>query len=74
MVLDATVFRDCRPLRAMLLPTAFISTSLFGGQFQSSVEEATCQEQLSQVRHLVSVGSRAVQGSSAPQASQQSQK
>ncbi len=75
MILDASVFRDCRLLRATLLSTPFVGSSLFGGQFQSSVEEATLnQEKLSQVRRLASSGSKAVQGTSGPKAPQQSQK
>ncbi len=75
MILDASVFRDCRPLRATLLSTPFVGSSLFGGQFQSSVEEVThSQEKLSQVRRFASAGSRAVQGTSGPRALQQSQK
>ncbi len=50
-------------------------SSLFGGQFQSSVKEATCsQEKLSQVRRLASLGSRVAQGTSGSRAAQQSQK
>ncbi len=75
MILDASSFRDCRPLRATLLSTPFVGSSLFGGQFQSSVEEATrSQEKLTQVRRLASSGSRAAQGTSDPRATQQSQK
>ncbi len=74
MVLDVFAFHDCRPLRATLLSTPFVGTSLFGGQFQSSVEDAThIQGQLSQVRHLASVGSWAAQGTLGPRPSQQSQ-
>ncbi len=36
MVLDASAFHDCRPLRATLLSTPFVGTMFFGGQFQSS--------------------------------------
>ncbi len=75
MILDASAFRDCWPLRATLLSTPFVGSSLFGGQFQSSVEEATCsQEKLSQVRWLLSAGSRAAQGTSGSRVTQQSQK
>ncbi len=75
MILDASAFRDCRPLRATLLSTPFVGSSLFGGQFQSSVKEAThSQENLTQVRRLASSGSRATQGTSGPRATQQSQK
>ncbi len=42
MILNASTFRDCKPLRATLLSTPFVGSSLFGGQFQSSVKEATC--------------------------------
>ena len=44
MILDASTFHDCKPLRATLLSTPFVSTLPFGGQFQSSVEEATCSQ------------------------------
>ncbi len=75
MILDASAFRDCRPLRATLFATPYVGTSLFGGQFQSSVEEATrSQEKLTQVRRLASSGSRAAQGTSGPRAPVQSQK
>ncbi len=75
MILDASAFRDCRPLRATLLSTPFVGSSLFGGQFQSSVEEAThSQEKLTQVRRIASSGSRATQGTSGPRATQQSHK
>ncbi len=51
MILDASAFRDCRPPRATLLSTPFVGSLLFGGQFQSSVEEATrSQEKFTQVR------------------------
>ncbi len=74
IVLDSSAFPNCWPLRAMLQSTPFVGTSLFGKQFQSSVEEAMrSQEQLSQVRQLASAGSKAPQGSLAPRASQQSQ-
>ena len=39
MILDAPTFRDCRPFRVTLQSTPFVGSSLFGGQFQSSVEE-----------------------------------
>ena len=69
MILDASAFRDCQPLRATLLSTPFVGSSLFCGQFQSSVEEAMrSQEKLSQVRHLASAGSRAAQGTSGSRA------
>ena len=68
MILDASAFRDCRPLRATLLSTPFVGSSLFGGQFQSSVEKLT------QVKQLASSGSRVAQGISGPRATQQSQK
>ena len=75
MILDASAFQDCRPLRATLLFTPFVGSSLFGGQYQSSVEEATrSQEKLSQVRRLASVCSRAAQGTSGSRVPQQSQK
>ncbi len=75
MILDASAFRDSRPLRATLLSTPFVGSSLFGGQFQSSVEEATCsQEKLTQVKRSASSGSRAAQGTSGPRATHQSQK
>ncbi len=75
MILDALPFRDCWPLRATLLSTPFVDSSLFGGQFQSSVEEATrSQEKLSQVRRLASASSRSAQGTSGSRATQQSQK
>ncbi len=75
MILDASAFRDCQPLRATLLSTPFVGSSLFGGQFQSSVEEATrSQKKLSQVRQLASVGSIGAQGTSGSRAPQQSQK
>ena len=75
MILAASAFRDCRPLRATLMSTPFVGSSLFGGQFQSSFEEATCsQEKLTQVRRLAPAGSRAAQGTSGPRASLQSQK
>ncbi len=75
MILNASTFRDCQPLWATLLSTPFVGSSLFGGQFQSSVEEATrSQEKLTQVRQLASSGSQAAQGTSGPRATQQSQK
>ncbi len=75
MILDASAFRDCRTLRATLLSTPFVGSSLFGGQFQSSLEEATSgQEKLSQVRRLASADSRAAQATSGFRAPQQSQK
>ncbi len=75
MILDSSAFRDYRPLRATLLSTLFVGSSLFGGQFQSSVEEATrSQEKLTQVRRLASSGSWAAQGTSGPGVTQQSQK
>ena len=75
MILDASMFRDCRPLRATLLSTPFVGSSLFGGQFQSSVEEATrSKEKFTQVRRLASAGSRAPQGTSGSRAPPQSQK
>ncbi len=75
LVVDASAFRDCRDLRSSLLATPFVGSSLFGGQFMSSVEAATrSQEQLSQARRLASAGSRAAQGSQAPKLAQQSQK
>ncbi len=37
MVFDASMFWDCGPRWATLLSTPFVGTSLFGGQFQSSV-------------------------------------
>ncbi len=66
MALDASAFRDCHPLRVMLLPTILVGTSIFGGQFLSSNEEEVMrsQEQLNQVRRLASADSRAAQGSS----------
>ncbi len=74
MDVDAFTYRDCQPLWAMLLSTP-VGASLFGEQFQSSVEEAMHrQEQLSQVRCLISVGSKAAEGSPPPRVSQQSQK
>ncbi len=33
MILNASVFRDCQPLRASLLATPFVGSLLFGGQF-----------------------------------------
>ncbi len=75
MILDASAFRDCRPLRVTLLATPFVGSSLFSGQFQSSVEEAThSQEKLRQVRRLASAGSKAAQGSSSSRAPPQSKK
>ncbi len=75
MILDASAFRDCRPLRAILLSTPFVGSSLFGGQFQSSVEKAMrSQEKLTQVRQLASAGSRAAQGTSGSRVPPQSQK
>ena len=75
MVLDASAFRDCRPLMATLLSTPFIGSLLFGGQFQSSVDEAMhSREKLTQVRWLASSGSRAAQGTSGSRAPTQSQK
>ncbi len=75
MILDASAFRDCRPLRATLLSTPSVGSSLFGGQFQTSVKEATrSQEKLSQVRQLASAASRAARGTSGSRAHQQSQK
>ncbi len=75
MILDASLFRDCTPLRATLLSTPFVGSSLFGGQFQSSLEEATSsQEKLTQVRLLASSGSRAAQGTSGSRVPPQSQK
>ncbi len=75
MILDTSAYQDCMPLRATLLSTPFVGSSLFGGQFQSSVEGAMhSQEKLSQVRRLASAGSRAAQGTSGSRALQQSQK
>ncbi len=75
MILDASTFRDCRPLRATLLSTPFVGSSLFGGQFQSSVGEAmSSKETLTQVRRLASSGSLAAQGTCGPIVTQQSQK
>ncbi len=75
MILDASAFRVGRPLRAILLSTPFVGSSLFGGQFQSSVEEAThSQEKLSQVRRLASACSRVAQGTAGARAPQPSQK
>ncbi len=54
MILDASAFWVCRSLRATLLSTPFVGYSLFGGQLQSSVEEATrSQEKLSQAQGLL---------------------
>ncbi len=51
-----------------------MGSSLFGGQFQSSVTEATrSQKNLNQAR-LASAGSRAAQGTSGSKAPQQSTK
>ncbi len=75
MILNASAFQDCRPLKATLLSTPFVGSSLFGGQFQSSFEEAThSQEKLTQVRQLASAGSRAAEGTSASRAPPQHQK
>ncbi len=75
MILDASMFQDCRPLRTTLLSTPFVGSLLFDGQFQSSVEEATrSQGNLSQGRQLASAGSRAAQGTSGSIVPQQSQK
>ena len=75
MILDASALCDCRPLRATLLSTPFVASSLFGGQFQSSVEDAThSREKLSQVRQLASAGLRSAQGTSGSRATQQSHK
>ncbi len=69
MILDASTFRDCGPLRATLLFIPFVGSSLFGGQFQPSVEEAThSQEKLSQVRQLAMYGSWPAQGTSGSRA------
>ena len=58
-----------------LLSNTFVGTLLLGGQFQSSIREVTrSQQQLNLVRCLASASSRAVHGSLAPRASQQSQK
>ena len=58
-----------------LQSTTFVGSSPFGGQFQSSVEEATrSQEKLSQASRLASAGSRAAQGTSGSRVPQQSQK
>ncbi len=71
----ASAFRDCRDIWSSLLVTPFIGSSLFDGQFMSSVEAAMrSQEQLSQARGLALVGSRAAQGALAAKAAQQSQK
>ncbi len=62
MVLDPSAFRDYRSLQATFLSTPFVGvgTSLFRGQFQPPIEEATrSQEQLSGVRHLTPAGSKA---------------
>ncbi len=69
MILDASAFQDCQPLRATLLSTPFVGSSLFGGQFQSLFEEATrSQEKLTQVRQL------RAKGTSGSRATQQSHK
>ncbi len=48
MILDASAFQDCQPLKASILSTPFVGSSLFGGQFRSLVEEVTrSQEKLS---------------------------
>ncbi len=65
MVLDASPFRDSRTLRSTLLATPCVGNSLFGGQFQKAVEQATRSlEQSSQVKCLAFSGSRGGQQAS----------